>query len=211
MIKRKLLTAVLTLASMSIVAQQKTTLPTHYREYRPSVVTFTDGHQSNQQFTNVFLKNSSLLFLSSNTAMEANMSNIVRVDFADRSYINLNGQLAYLVDSVGANKLYCIELFDLDSYERNLRNNVNYTDISLAGDNIGTTTVDLNNEEDYKIPVVPHYYYYYQGTFVRVKDREVWRKLPKAKRRQYKTIVSSDDFSWVKPDQLMLLLKSISE
>ena len=208
---KSIISALALLIATSVAAQTKTTLPTHYQEFVPSVITFADGHSSSQQFTNVFLKNSTLLFLSGATAMEANMDNIVRVAFADRTYINIKGQLAYFVDSVRNNSLYCVELFDQESYERNIRNNVNYANITLGGDALSTTTVDLNNEGDYMMPVIPVYYYIYNGKTIRVHERDIWHEMPKAKRRIYKTIIGENDFSWVEPESLMKLLKAISD
>ena len=42
------------------------------------------------------------------------MDIIASVDFDDRKFININDQLAYFVDSIKDNRLYCIELIDMD-------------------------------------------------------------------------------------------------
>ncbi len=207
---KSIVTLLLLLASvLSLHAQKRTTMPTQYREFRPSVITLKDGRKLSQPLTNVFLKNSSLLYLTGTLTKEANMDNIVAVDFEDRSYINLNGQLAYLIDTVATNRLYCIELFDLDTYERNLRNNNNITNLSL-GEQIATTTIDLNTEEDFMFPVFRHFYMLYQGEYVKMHERDIWRILPKEQRHIYKSIISQDDFSWTSPECLMQLLRAIT-
>lgn len=209
---KKLLTLLIVTLGIagSALAQKRTTMPTFYREYRPAVITFTDGHKSKNAFTNVFLKNASLLFLKGSQSMEANMDNIAAVDFDDRSFVAIDKKLAYLVDSVGSNALYCIELFDKDTYERNLKNNVNISSLDI-GDQISMSMVDLNGEEDYKLPVFRHYYYLYNGKFVKVHERDIARSLSKEKRTMMKRIMALPDFSWVEVSSLMQLLKAISD
>ena len=192
-------------------AQEKTLYATRYKEFRPSVVTFADGHQSRQSLTNIFLKNGALLFLQGEYTMEANMDNIVAVDFPDdRKFVAIDKQLAYLVDSVGKNAVYCVELFDQDTYERNIRNNINYSNIEL-GDQLSTTTIDLNNESDYQLPVFRHFYLLYEGEYIRVHERELFRKLPKEKRTMMKRIMAVPGFSWQHEDSLVMLLKAITD
>jgi hypothetical protein len=186
-------------------------MATLYREFRPSTITLKDGRTLKQSLTNVFLKNSSLLYLKGEYTMEANMENIVAVDFDDRSFVNLNGQLAFLIDSVGKNRLFCIELFDQETYERNLRNNVNISSVTFGGDQLSTSTVDLNNEDDYKLPVFRHYYYLLDGAFVKVHERELMRKISKEQRTMMKRIIGLPDFSWQSESSLLQLLKAISE
>lgn len=196
--------------AISCLAQKRTLSATMFKEFQPSVITFTDGHTSAQPLTNVFLKNSSLLYLKGEYTMEANMDNIAAVDFpGGRSFVAINKQLAYKVDSVGKNVLLCIELFDKDGYERNLKNNVNITNLDL-GEQISTTTVDLNNEEDFKLPVFRHYYLYYNGEYVRVHERDLGRKLSKDKLTMMKRIMALPDFSWQSEESLKQLLKAIS-
>lgn len=207
-----MLLLVLWLLALTAVGQKRTTMATLYRDFRPSFITFTDGRRLPQPLTNIFLKNSTLLYMKGEYAMEAVMDNIVAVEFTDRNYLNINGQLGFFVDSVKGNSLYCIELLDQDAYERNLRNNVNITNLDLSGDQMGTTTVDLNNEEDFKFPIIPKFYYRFNGEYVKVHEREIWRRLKdKEKRRLFKSIVNTDDFSWIKPESLMKLLKVISD
>ena len=216
--------AVLFLATMMALgafAQKLTTMPTLYKEFRPAVITFTDGHKSRNALTNVFLKNASLLFLKGELTMEANMDNILSVDFDDRHFVNIDNQLACIVDSVGDNVLYRVDLFDKESYERNLRNNVNYSQVDFGNvtngtslemsDFINTATIDINNEDDYKLPVIPVHYMLYNGKMLKVHERTLRNRLPKDKRRMYETIINREGFSWVKDDQLMELLRVISD
>lgn len=191
-------------------AQKRTVMPVVYRQYRPAIITFTDGHKSKNMYTNVFLKNGSLLFLKGEVPMEANMDNILAVDFEDRKFVSINKQLGYLIDSVGSNALYCIELFDKDTYERNLKNNVNISSMDL-GDQISMSYIDLNNEEDYKLPVFRHFYFLYKGEFVKVHERELSKKLKKEGKTMMERIVALPDFSWQNEKSLMQLLKAISE
>ena len=194
--------------ALPVTAQKRTTQATLYRNFKPSVITLNDGRKLSQSFTNIFLKNSSLLYLKGEYTMEANMDNIVAVDFDDRSYIKIDEQLAYVVDTLGSNGLYCVELFDKESYERNLKNNVNISSLDL-GDQISMSTIDMNNEEDYKLPVFRHYYYLLNGEFVKVHERELGRKISKEQRTMMKRIIGMPDFSWQSEESLKTLLKAL--
>jgi len=189
-------------------AQKRTTQATLYRNFKPSIITLVDGRKLHQQFTNIFLKNSSLLYLKGEYTMEADMSNVLAVDFDDRSYIKIGQQLAYVVDTLKEGGLYCVELFDKDTYERNLKNNVNISSLDL-GEQISYSSVDLNNEEDYKLPVFRHYYFLINGEFVKVHERELNRKLAKGQRTMMKRIISMPDFSWQNEESLKTLLHTL--
>ena len=213
--KRFLLISAIALAASflcgsSIAAQERTTMATLYREFKPSVIYLTDGRKLNQSLTNVFLKNSSLVYLKGTFTMEANMDNIARVEFDDRQFDVIDGQLAELVDSVGSDAVYRVDYLDMDAYQAGLRNNINISNISL-GEQISTTTVDLNNEEDYKFPLVHKYYMRYGGETFHVHEREIWRRLPKDKdvKRMFKTIITKSDFSWTSDESVSELLRAI--
>ena len=170
------------------------------------------GKNIRQSLTNVFLKNSTLVYLQGEYTMEANMETIATVEFDDRKYVNINNQLAYLVDSVGSNLLYRIDLLDMNAYNQQLRNNINISNMGFENGGITTSTVDLNNEEDYKFPIFSHFYYYYNGEIIKVHEREISRHLPKDKemKRKYRTIIGLDSFSWSDEKSLIQLLKAIS-
>ena len=202
------------LAMIGIVAtaQKRSTQATLYNEFKPSVITLKNGRVLKQSLTNVFLKNSSLVYLQGEYTMEANMETIAKVEFPERTYININNQLAYMVDSVGSNKLYRIDLFDMVSYNQQIRNNINISNMGFENGGITTTTMDLNGEDDYKFPIFSHFYYLYNGEFVKVHERDISRCLPKDKdlRRKYRTIIGLDNFSWTDEKSLMELLKAIT-
>ena len=203
--------AVLAVANiMTAAAEERITRATLYREFKPSVIYLTDGRKIKQNLTNVALKNSALLYPSGSYTMEANMGNIARVDFDDRQFVVVERQLATVVDSVQGNMVYRVDYLDMEAYRSRLRNNVNISNLSL-GDQISTTTVDLNNEEDHKFPLVHKYYMLYGGDLFRVHEREISRRLPKDKevKRMYKTIIGQPDFSWTSDESVSRLLRAI--
>ena len=89
-------------------------------------------------------------------------------------------------------------------------NITNGTSLEMS-DFINTGTIDINNEDDYKLPIIPVYYMLYNGKMLKVHERTIWNRLPKDKRRMYKTIIEQPDFKWTEDAQLMNLLKAISE
>lgn len=212
MIKKTILLTMFVMAALVCTAQQRTTQTTLYKQFKPSVITLKTGRTINQSHTNVFLKNGSLVYLNGEYTMEANMETIAAVEFDDRKFINIKNQLAYMVDSVGSNILYRIDLLDLNAYNQNLRNNINISNMGFESGAITTTSMDLNSEDDYKLPIFSHYYFFYNGEFVKVHERDISRVLPKDKdlKRKYRTIIGMDDFSWNSDNSLMKLLKAIT-
>ena len=200
---------IITLISVqSAFGQDRTTKLTVYPEFKPSVIELADGRILKEKFTNIFLKNSSLLYMSGTVTKEAYMANIKSVKFDDRLYVKVDTLLAYEVDSVGNDALYCATVIDQEAYRQNLRNNQVMTNISLS-DQISTTSVDLSNEDDYLFPLINIYYYRLNGKFVRCHDRSLSNVLNKEKKRMLRTFVHMDDFSWSDQKSLIELLKRL--
>lgn len=210
MMKRKLLLLFVAMMGVASQAQVKTTKLAVYPEFKPATIKLVDGRTLKQPLANVFLKNGALLYLSLGKVMEANMKNIATVDFEDRRYVRIDSLLTYCVGNVGSNLLYRAQIIDVEAYNRNLRNNINITNLDV-GTLLQYTTIDLSTEDDYLLPLIDIFYYQYNGKIVRVHERDIWRALPKDKRRLFKTIIGKDDFSWTKEESLMELLKYISE
>ena len=212
MIKKRILLTMFAMVALTCTAQKRTTQATLYNQFKPSVITLKNGQKVKQSLTNVFLKNSSLVYLKGEYTMEANMDNIIAVEFDDRSYTNINNQLAYVVDSVGENILYRIDLLDLVAYNQQIRNNINISNMGFENGGITTTTMDINGEDDYKFPVISNFVYYYNGAFVKAHERDLSHVLPKDKdlKRKYRTIIGMDDFSWTDGKSLVKLLKAIT-
>ena len=212
MIKKTILLTVFALLGLIATAQERTTRATRYSQFKPSTITLKTGKTIHQSLTNISLKNSSLLYLQGEYTMEAKMETIAAVEFDDRKYVNINNQLAYMVDSVGPNILYRIDLFDLNAYNQQIRNNINISNLGFENGGISTTTTDLNTEDDYKFPIFSHYYYYYNGEVIKVHEREISNHLSKDKelKRKYRTIIGLDSFRWTDEASLIKLLQAIS-
>ena len=192
-------------------AQDNTKDLTVYKEFKPAVIHMANGKTVKTSFGNIFLKNAALLYKQGSATMEANMDPIVSVEFGSKHYLKIDKMLAELVDTVGANKLYCATLIDLDAYKAMLRNNVNISNLSL-GDQISYATIDLSPQDGVQLPLIRHFYYLYNGEIIKVHEREISRRLKdKEKKRMYKTIISMSDFTWVDTASLMKLLKAISD
>ena len=198
------------LMTTCLFAQKKTVLATMYPKNKTAIVTLKDGRKVNTPNANVFLKNASLLYFQGSTVKEANMDVISKVDIEDRSFINVENQLAYFVDSIKGNSLYCVEIIDMDAFERSLKNNVNYTFIDLSSDRLDSFTNNMNTEENFVYPVIHQYWFLLDGKLVQAHDRELWRVLNKQRYRMMKTAISDPLFSWTDKDSLMKLLNMIS-
>ena len=212
--KKLCLTVLMVAFALGTFAQKRTTQLTLYKQFKPSTITLSNGRTIKQSLTNVFLKNRSLVYMNGDNAMEANMENIAKVEFDDRTFYNVNNQLAYIVDSVGYNIIYRIDIFDLEAYNQQIRNNVNITAIpSFTGDMISTSSTDLNNDGDHKLPLFPHFYFLYNGELIKAHESENSRRLPKKDKevnRKYRTVIEMNGFSWTNNESLSQLLRAIT-
>ena len=206
--KTSTLFIIMMLVSQSLSAQIRTEKLTVYKQFKPSTIILKDGRKLKQPLTNIFLKNSSLLYLSGSNSMEANMDNIVSVTFDDRQYVKIDSMLYYLVDTIGNDALYRATVIDLPAYNQQLKNNKILTNIEF-GDQVQTSYVDISNEDDYKLPLIDLFYFRYKDKFVRTHERNLGRILPKDKQRMLKTFVNLPDFSWTDEKSLLKLLKAL--
>lgn len=201
---------VLALSTVStLFGQTRTPKLTVYNAFKPAIVTLSDGRHLKMPLANVFLKNSSLLYMSGNVSKEANMSTVASVKFDDRLYVRIDTLLAYQVDSVGNDGLYCATIIDRESYIQNLKNNVVVSDLSFGTNMLGTTSVDLNNELDHEFPLINIFFFRYKDKYVRCHDRSLGLALPKDKKRLMRSYISQPDFSWSDKDCLLKLLKGL--
>jgi hypothetical protein len=203
-----LLLVIIVAAVLTASSQVKTTNLTVYKNFQPSTILLKDGRAIRQPLTNIFLKNSSLTDMQGSNAMEANMDNVVTVKFDDRLYVKIDTLLAYVVDSVGNDVLYCATVIDMDSYQRSMRNNVMISSASLDSQ---VTTMDFNTSEDYKFPLIDLFFYRINGKYVKCHERNLQYMLnkDKEKKRIIRTFCTMKDFSWTDKDSLLKLLKAL--
>jgi len=204
---------VLIMAAVKVAAQEVTPQLTVYPEFRHATVYMTDGKKLDIPMANIFLKNSSLLYISGELTKEASTNNLLRVDFKDRSYIRIDSVLAYQVDSVGANALFCAKVLDLKAYKQLLANNQNITNLDLndlsSMNMFQFTTVDIGDEKDIHFPVIPLYYFRINDQFVFVHERHLKRFFDKENRRRMESVMNLPDFSWTNEKFLLKILEII--
>ena len=207
--QKSLLIAFLLMVVLGASAQNKLSRLTVYKEFRPAIAHLADGKKVNLPMANIFLKNSSLLYMSSNgTPMEAEMKNINRVDFQDRSYFRIDSLLCYKVDSVDNSALFCARVIDLKAFRQIVKNNTSITNLDLSFNTVlGYTTIETNEEENF--PIIPIYYFKIGDRYVQVHERHLKRFLNKDKRRLMESVMSMKGFSWTDEKFLMQMLQLI--
>ena len=203
------LTTILLASVVCATAQEILTRLTEFKEFRPAIVYMADGKKVTLPHANIFLKNSSLLYLSNDgIAMEADMKPLMRVDFQDRMYFRIDSTLAYRVDTLDDNALYCARVIDLKAYRQAVKNNTNITNLDLSFNTmLNYTTVEVNEEEG--LPIIPRFYYRLDGKYVLAHERHLKRILNKEKRRRMESVMSLPGFSWTDEKWLMEVLKAI--
>lgn len=204
---------VLIMAALRVAAQEVTPQLTVFPEFRHATVYMTDGKKLDIPMANIFLKNSSLLYISGELTKEASTDNLLRVDFKDRSYIRIDSVLAYQVDTVGTNALFCAKVLDLKAYKQLLANNQNITNLDLndlsSMNMFQFTTVDIGDEKDIHFPVIPLYYFRINDQFVFVHERHLKRFFDKENRRRMESVMNLPDFSWTNEKFLLKILEII--
>ena len=205
---------VLLMAALKVAAQEVTPQLTAFPEFRPATVYMADGKKMEIPMANIFLKNSSLLYISGELTKEANIKNLLRVDFKDRSYIRIDSVLAYQIDTVGSKALFCAKVLDLKAYQQLLRNNSNITNLDLndlsSMNMFQFSTIDLQDTKDIHFPVIPIYYYRIGNKFVLVHERHLKRAFDKENRRRMESVMNLPGFSWTDDKFLLKILEVIN-
>ena len=159
---RILFLMLLALTTLLAAGQEVTPAVTVYKQFQPASIRLSDGRLLKVSLANIFLKNSALLYKSGVQTKEANMGTIESVAFEDRTYYKIDSLLAYQVDSVGDDALFCAKKIDFVAYRQLLANNRDITSLSL-GDMVGFTTTELQDEQDIHFPIIPVFYYRLNG------------------------------------------------
>ncbi len=203
--------------SISVSAQNhigKTRFVTFYDKYKPAKILLQNGRVLKERQVNVFLKDGSLLYMSRNKAMQANMKQIKSVTFDDCHFLNVNNSLAYVVDSIiidslRNSKLLCNRIIDAEAYKNQVINSQHLTKLEM-GIHVGMTTTDATDEDIHEFPVINNYYYLIDGKIVRVHERDIKRFVSKEKFNLVRSIMQLPDFSWGDEKFLIQILGLIS-
>lgn len=204
---------VLLMAALGVAAQEVTPKLTAFPEFRPATAYLADGKKLDIPMANIFLKNSSLLYLSGELTKEADTKNLMRVDFKDRSYFRIDSVLAYQVDTVRSYALYCAKVLDIKAYKQLIINNSNITNLDIndimSNNMLQYTTVDIGDAQDIHFPVIPLYYYKINNKYVFVHERHLKRFFDKENRRRMESVMNLPGFSWTDESFLLKILEVI--
>ena len=110
-----------------------------------------------------------------------------------------------MVDTVGSNQLLLATLIDVDTYRSNIVNNRQITNFEIR-DNVNVSSMELGSGED-GYPLMNRYFFKIDGKTIEVSERPVSLIVPKDKRREFRTIVQTPDFSWTEEKSLIRILK----
>ena len=206
--KQLVLFLLLVTGTVTMTAQTTTTSLTVYQSFQPATIHLVDGKQIKVGFANIFLKNSGLLYMSGQDTKEANLKTLSKVEFKDRTYYRIDSILAYQVDTVNHQPLYCAQRIDVVAWRGLLINNRQLSNINL-GDMITYSATTLADQQDIHFPLINVYYLQIDGKYVLAHERNLKRVLDKEKRRLMASVMSEPGFSWTSEASLLKLLKYI--
>ena len=202
-----------TLAIMMVCATNAQTISrrvTVFKDFEPVVVHLVNGKPLKVGAANIFLKNSRLLYKSGTKVLEAKMDNIQSVDFANKTYFRVDTVLAYRVDSVGQNGLYCATMIDMEAYALDMANKRTITNLEISSQ-VSMAALENNDKEDREYPLQNHYFIKFNGKFIKANELYVLKAVPKSKKKVFWETVRQVGFSWQHEDSLMELLRVISK
>ena len=168
---------------------------TVYETYQPAKVKLVSGSVITQKEANIFLKNGRLLFKKGNHDMEADMKQILAVEFEDRSYIRFDTILAFVVDTVGSNRILCTTTIDIDAFNKQKMNDRIISNFRLGDSQITAASLEAP-DDDNLYPLVHNFYMQIDGEIVKSHERVLRRMLPKDKRSRLDFYMRQPSFSW---------------
>ena len=208
--KKLVLFLLLATAALTMTAQPTTTSLTVYQSFQPATIHLVDGRKLKVDHANIFLKNSGLLYISGHDTKEANLKTMAKVEFKDRTYYRIDSVLAYQVDTVNHQELYCAPRIDVVAWRGLLINNRQLNNIDL-GEMVTYSATELVDKQDIHFPLINLYYLKIDGKYVFAHERNLKRVLDKEKRRLMTSVMSEPGFSWTNEASLLKLLKYIQQ
>lgn len=189
---------------------------TLFPEFQPAIIKLADGKQNIHKQTNIFLKNSTLVYKKAPTGeiMEAAMQVVKSVTIGKQEFIKVKNQLAEVVATEGAASLVRVRVIDVETMKGEYLNNSTITNASMlddlnSGRNIGetmsTTRMD-GADEDEPYPLMDTYYYVVGDKATLAHERSVKLVIKKDQRKEYQNAIAYG-FSWAKQEDLVTLLK----
>ena len=193
---------------------------TMFSDFQPAIIKLKDGKQSVHKQTNIFLKNSTLVYKKAPTGeiMEASMPVVAGITVGERNFINVKNRLAEVVATEGNATLVRIRVIDVETMKGEYLNNSIMTNSSmlddlnagrLIGESMSTTRIDgAEDEEPY--PLMDTYYYVVGDKATIAQERSIKSALKKEQRKEYEVIISTG-FSWTRAEDLAKLLKLFNQ
>ena len=189
---------------------------TMFSEFQPAIIKLKDGKSSVHKQTNIFLKNSSLVYKKAPTGeiMEASMTVVAGITVGNRNFINVKNHLAEVVATEGNASLVRVRVIDVETMKGEYLNNSTITNSSmlddlnagrLIGESMSTTRIDgAEDEEPY--PLMDTFYFVVGDKVTLAHERSIKSAIKKDQRHEYEVIIAND-FSWARQEDLAKLLK----
>ena len=189
---------------------------TMFNDFQPAIIKFKDGKESVHKQTNIFLKNSTLIYkkIPTGEIMEASMPVVAGLTIGERNFVNVKNQLAEVITTEGKASLVRVRTIDIETMKGEYLNNSTITNSSMLddlsagraiGESMSTTRIDgADDEEPY--PLMDTYYYVAGNKVTLAHERAVKLVIKKDQRKDYQIAISMD-FNWARQEDLVKLLK----
>lgn len=178
-----------------------------FPEFRDARITFSFLRKGKAR-ANIFYKDASLIYLQDTVKMQADLSNVLRVDFGDSvSYQTVGKQMGRVVAEKGRNSLVCVTTVDMSEYNTDAEKGKNLPFFELPDFNVFLETEgDFSDDAKQGYPLKDTYYFISMGDPFPATEREFKKHLAAEKKNDFKELMKDRFWSWNDARSLAKLL-----
>ena len=202
-----MLLSVLPVAAQQQQVERRTNSVLAFPEFKDATVHFSFMRKGKAK-ANIFLKDSGLLYMQDTTVMQADLTDVISVDFDSVKYMRVTKDIG--MGRVIAEKnncaLVCVTTIDVKSYDTDEAKGQNLPFFSLEGFNVFLEIEADFRDEAKGYPLQDKYYFMVRGNAVPAVERKVKKVIRAEKKSDFKELMADRFWSWKDAGSLTDLL-----
>jgi hypothetical protein len=202
-----LFVAALPVSAQQHQVQRRTNSVLAFPQFKDATVHFSFMRKG-QAKANIFLKDSGLLFMQDSTVMQANLGDVISVDFDSVQYMRVSKELGMGRVVAGKDNVFllCVTTLDLKSYNSDASKGENLPYFNIDGFDMFLEINGDFREEAKGYPLQDKYYFLVRGDVVPAVERLVKKKIRADKKGDFKVLMADRFWSWKDAESLTDLL-----